>query len=497
MREPEQYEVLAAVDLGSNSFHMVVARPDLGGFQVMDRLSEKVQLAAGLDDRGRLNDLVQERALACLGRFSQHLREVEPGSMRVVATNALRMARNADVFLKKAERILGCPIEVISGREEARLIYLGVTHTQVYRGRQLVVDIGGGSTEFIIGEQGDPVLLESLHMGCVSFQRRFFSESRWTAAAFQAAVMAARQQVMLIAQEYIKAGWDVAIGSSGTMKAVLAIVEGMGWSDDGAVTRAHLYELLHRLTDFGAVSAIDFPGIKEDRKPLLAPGLSIALGFFEELGIERMYYSDGALREGVLFDMLGRMGHEDVRQRTIASMQRRYRVDVSQATQVCLTAMTMADTLGAAGQGYLLDSELLRQAAQLHEIGLGVSHSGFHKHGAYLLRYSDMPGFSRPEQERLAMIVGCHRRKIREEQYAALQESGTELILTCLVLRLAILLHHSRHRDILSGWTLAMEGQQLELQFSKGWLERHPLTLMDLQQEQEYLRPLGWELKIS
>ncbi len=495
MQEPETIDLLAAMDLGSNSFHMVVARPEHGAMQVIDRLSEKVQLAAGLDERGRLDEPTQERALACLGRFAQHIRGVQPGSLRVVATNALRVARNAGPFLKKAERLLGRPIEVISGREEARLIYLGVSHTQVNRGRQLVVDIGGGSTEFIIGESHEPLLLESLHMGCVSFQRRFFADGSLQRSALKQAVLAARQQVNLIAQEYRELGWDVAIGSSGTIKAILGVLQALGWAEGREfIKHEDLDQLMDLVASFRHADEINLPGIKDDRRPLLAAGLSIAQGFFQELGIETMYYSDGALREGVLYDMMGRFNHEDVRQRTVVAMQRRYRVDVEQAARVRNTMRTLI-LAAQADTGFVFDEALLLQAAELHEVGLGVSHSGFHKHGAYLLQYSDMSGFSRLEQERLALLVGAHRRKIRDEQVQAMREAGgPSLLLGCFLLRLAVLMHHSRQRDPLPRWLLLFRENTVHLEFPKGWLDRNPLTLMDLQQEQEYTSALDWTL---
>ena len=498
MLDIENSGLLAAIDLGSNSFHMVVARRDHGGLQLIDSLSEKVQLAAGFDERGRLNDLVQERALACLGRFAQHLRGVDPEGLRVVGTNALRIARNASAFLKRAERLLGCPIEVISGREEARLIYLGVSHTQVDRGRQLVVDIGGGSTEFIVGEHFEPLLMESLHMGCVSYQRRFFADGFMSEAAMEAAILAARQEVMLIAQEYCQMGWDAALGSSGTIKALLAVLEAMGLAPDGAITMEGLQALREKIQSYRHAMDMDFPGLKDDRKPLLASGLCIALGLFQELGVERMGYSEGALREGVLFDLLGRWGHEDIRVRTVQAMQGRYHVDIEQAARVRDTAQMLAREFVMQADCPELDQELLLQAAELHEIGLGIAHSGFHKHGAYLLRYSDMPGFSRSAQERLSILVGAHRRKIREEQKHALSDlGGLGLVYTCVVLRLAVLLHHSRHREPLPRCQIAWTEGVLALRFPRGWLERKPLTLMDLQQEAGYLLALGVTLELG
>ncbi len=501
VHEATENDLMAAIDLGSNSFHMVVARPDHGEWRIIESLSEKVQLAAGFDERGRLTEQAQERALTCLARFAQHLGAVAPGNRRVVGTNALRVAKNAVSFVRRAERQLGCPIEIIAGREEARLIYLGVANTQPAQGRRLVVDIGGGSTEFIIGTGYEPVLLESLHMGSISYQRRFFDDGHIDADRMDSAILSARHELLPIAASYRAAGWDQALGSSGTIKALLGALQSLGLqTGDDAIDRSGLLELRARLLAFGHALHIDFPGIKDDRKPLLASGLAITLGFFAELGIERLHYVDGALREGVLFEMIGRQDQAiDVRERTIRAMQARYHVDVEQARRVRQSAAQLAAMLPAEITASL-DENALKHAADLHEVGLDVAHSGFHKHGAYLLRYSDMAGFSRTEQERLALLVGAHRRKLREEQGLALLDHGGEgLLLTAVLLRLAVLLNHARQRPAATPpWRLQWQGRrQLHLDFSRGWLDRHPLTLMDLQQEAGHLAGLEIDLSFS
>ncbi len=502
MQESTEAGLLAAIDLGSNSFHLVVARPDHGEWRVIESLSEKVQLAAGFDDRGRLTEQVQERALHCLSRFAQHLCAVEPGNRRVVGTNALRVAKNASSFIRRAERQLGCPIEIIAGREEARLIYLGVAYTHPHQGRRLVVDIGGGSTEFIIGDGYEPLLLESLHMGCISYQRRFFGDGRIDAESLEQAVLAARHEVMPIAAAYRELGWEQALGSSGTIKALLSVLQSLGWAgaNDG-ISLAALQQLKLRLLSFRHALEIDFPGLKEDRKPLLASGLAITLGFFQELGIEHLHYVDGALREGVLFEMIGRQGQSlDVQERTIRAMQARYHVDVEQALRVRQSALQLAEQLQAQSTAPRIDKISLAHAADLHEVGLDVAHSGFHKHGAYLLRYSDMAGFSRPDQERLSLLVGAHRRKLREEQrLALLDHGGRDFLLTAVLLRLAVLLNHARQSPVINPrWQLLwQEPARLHLSFARGWLEKHPLTLMDLQQEAGYLAGLEIDFSFS
>lgn len=490
--------LLAAVDLGSNSFHMVVARLDHGEIRMLESLSEKVQLAAGFDEKGRLTEVAQDRALSCLSRFAQHLKGVEPRRLRIVGTNALRVAKNAASFIKKAERLMSQPIEVIAGREEARLIYLGVSHSLANQGRRLVVDIGGGSTEFIIGERFEPLLTESLHMGCVSFTTRYFPDGDISREGLERAIMAARQEVLPITSAYRELGWNNAVGASGTLKAICQVLQQTGLASEGSITLEGLRELADRLLHWRHVQEIDFPGLKEDRKPILPAGLAITTGFFEELGVDHMEYSEGALREGVLYDMLGRFSHEDIRDRTVQALQGRYHVDLPQAERVRQTALALYDELVqtqplAATEG----KDLLERAALLHEIGLGISHSGFHKHGAYILRYSDLPGFSRQAQEKLALIVGTHRRKIREEQKVDLSTAGgMPLLVLCLLLRVAVTMHHSRSRESLPRWRFQFRDGEFLLQFPKGWLERNPLTHADFQQEADWLETLGLVLRV-
>ncbi|MDP2227199.1 MAG: exopolyphosphatase [Moraxellaceae bacterium] len=488
--------LMAAVDLGSNSFHLAVARFDHGEVKLIQGLSEKVQLGAGFDESGRLTDEAQARALACLSRFARHLEGVDTSFLRIVGTNALRVAKNAPAFLKRAEKILQRPIEVIAGREEARLIYLGVSHTLAGSGRRLVVDIGGGSTEFIIGDNFEPLATESLHMGCVSFTSRFFPEGVITARHFERAITAARQELASIETQYRDLGWDAVVGSSGTIKAVCQVMQQLGLaSDTGRITAQGLQELRRQILKLGHVSDIVLPGLKEDRKPILPAGLAIVCAVFDALGIQEMEYSDGALREGVLYDMLGRLRHEDVRDRSVQAMMARYHVDAAQATRVAQTASGLL--VQVEGQLALNedDRDLLLRAARLHEVGLAVSHSGFHKHGAYLLRYSDMAGFSRPVQERLSLLVGSHRRKLKPEQYNAIVEAGgLTLLHLCALLRLSVLLHHSRSRDALPPITLQVDGLDYVLSFPAGWLQGQPLMAEDLSLESAVFAALGLSL---
>lgn len=491
--------LIAAVDMGSNSFHLAVARLDHGELKLVEGLSEKVRLG-GLDDKDRLTEEAQARALACLSRFAQHLAGITPDRLRVVGTNALRVARNAPAFLKKAEKILEHPIEVIAGREEARLIYMGVAHTLASSDRRLVIDIGGGSTELIIGEKFEPLVMESTYMGCVSYATRFFPEGVISAKAMDRAITAARQELAPLSTRYRELGWDSVVGSSGTFKAMFQVATGLGLDKgNDQLTADAVQELLRMVLKLGHVNEIVLPGIKEDRKSVLPAGLAIVWAVFEELGITAMDYSDGALREGVLHDMLGRFGDEDARDRTVQAMMARYHVDAAQAERVTNTVTSLFEqTAEILGLDEEADGDLLLRAARLHEVGMAVSHAGFHKHGAYLLRYSDMAGFSQPVQEKLALLVGSHRRKIKPEQFNAIVEAGGPgLLRLCLLLRLAVLLHHSHRREPLPAIQLRSDGQHYELVFPAGWLAGYPLLVQNLTEEMDVFTSVGTSLSLA
>ncbi len=492
-------DVIAAVDLGSNSFHMIVARFVHGQLVVLDRLREVTRLAAGLDEQGRLQREAMESALACLERFGQRLRDMKAESVRVVGTNTLRKARRKGAFLDRARAALGHPIEIISGMEEARLIYLGVARTSpAEAGRRLVVDIGGGSTEVIIGEGVTPKRLESLHMGCVSMTQRFFGDGEITEKRIRRAQVAARLELEPIQARFKEYGWDYAVGSSGTVHAVTDVLRTRSLGD-GAITRPALANLLADILKSGAVSRLKLPGLTEDRAPVFVGGLIILSEILNGLDIQTMRVADGALREGLLYDLIGRLTDEDARALSVRAMQARYHVDLAQAARVEMAARKFLRQTQSAWELHESLCELvLSWAAALHEIGLDVSHSHYQKHGAYLLEHADMPGFPQEEQKLLACIVGAHRRKIAR---AALEELNppwhqkAEFLI--VLLRMAVLLHRGRSQIALPDLELNAKGRSLEVGFPKGWLDRHPLTAADLEREAEYLEGVGFRLRVS
>ncbi len=492
-------ELLAAIDMGSNSFHLAIARVDHGEVKKVASMSEKVQLAAGLDENKNLTEAAQQRGLACLARFVGRLSSVQSNRLRIVATNALRQAKNGHEFIQKAAEILPKPIEIIAGREEARLIYLGVSHTLANSGRRLVIDIGGGSTELIIGEAFEPIHTESLQMGCVAYTQAFFPNGEINAKEFDKAVVAARKQLSGLANTYKSAGWDTVVGSSGTIKACRQLVLNMGWGDDKEnLTRNGLYKLKDKLLKFKHVSEIDFDGLKDDRRAVLPAGLAILYAVFELLEIDTLVYSDGALREGVMYDLLGRFQHEDIRDRSVQALMGRYGADLKQARRVLATAEKLFEHVATDLDLNVDDRDLLRRAANLHEIGLAISHGGYHRHGAYLLEHSDIAGFSQIDQNHLSHLVGHHRRKLRsDEKTDVLKVGGTKLLSLCLILRLAVLLNHSRSDEMLPAIELQVQdGQQWQLSVS-GDAKQWPLLVADLHDEQIQFKHWNIDLNIQ
>ncbi len=493
-------DIVAAIDLGSNSFHMIVARIANGHLQVLDRLREMVQLASGLDSRNRLSGESQQRALDCLARFGQRLRQIPPEQLRIVGTNTLRQARNSAEFLARAEAMLGHNVEIISGYEEARLIYLGVAHSvAAITGRRLVVDIGGGSTELIIGEQFDPLHLNSLKMGCVSISRACFDDGRITEGRLREAELLVRLQLEPVEEECRERGWQVATGASGTIKAIQEVITREGWSREG-ITLEALRRLRGALLESGGTAAIATRWQLEPARARVFPGgFMVLYGLCEVLNVTGIEVSDGALREGVIYDLLGRIRDEDVRDRTIATVTGRYGLDTAQAERVNATAWEL---LAQAQTAWGLEREDLAQwlewAARLHEVGLLLTHDQHHKHGAYILEHADLPGFSRSDQTLLAALVRRHRRSFPGDAFAHLpREIAPPAERLCVLLRLAVVLHRGRSRQPLPPLSLEVNARRVALRFPSGWLDEHPLTRADLEAEARYLKKAGFRLEFG
>ena len=498
-----QHRHLAAVDLGSNTFRLQVGRVIDDQIYALDSLKEPVRLASGLTVGKTLDEAAQKRALTALSRFGQRLRGFEADSVRVVATSALRQAKNAAAFLPCAEEALGFPIEIISGREEARLIYIGAHHAlPPSEQKRMVVDIGGGSTEFIIGRKTEPLLMESLRMGCVSYTHEHFPGGRITRRGFREAEMAAAREIQIIVGNCQRLGWGGTFGSSGTARSIANILEQNSLNPAGSpgITRQGLENLRERMIRADSTENLSLAGLTDDRQPVLPAGTAIMCAVFSRLNIEHMQHARGALRLGALYDLLGRFHLHDMRDATVRQFQRRHRVDARQAEGVEKTATALFSQLFAPlpdRDDPARDNEkrYLRWAAQLHEIGLSIAHGGFHKHGAYIINAADMPGFSRKDQSVLSRLVLAQRGNLAKLGELPLQDGFWHL---AVCLRLSALLHRSRINPPLPELEIsgsAAFGYRLEL--PAGWLEKNPLSAAAFAEERQFWQAIGSGLRIA
>jgi exopolyphosphatase/guanosine-5'-triphosphate,3'-diphosphate pyrophosphatase len=490
--------VIAAVDIGSNSFHLLVARYEHGGLRVIDRMREAVHLGMGLGPDGSLDAEYRGRAISCLARFGQRLRALPPGNVRAVATNTVRRLARPQAFLVPAETALGHAIEVVSGREEARLIHLGIAHARAGSPeRRLVIDIGGGSTEFIIGQGFDALETESVQIGCIASTRRFFADGRYTAAGWQHARTGIGVELQQFAAAYRARGWAEAMASSGTARAIAAIVQANGWCEQG-ISAAALVRLREAILAAGSVERLELAGLADERRATLAGGVAILDAVFPALGLERIAVCDTAMREGLLFDLVGQAMHGDPRAASIGALAARYGVDRAQAARVHHAALALFDEVAPDWELDPVDRDFLGWAADVHEAGLAIAHSKHHLHGAYIVAHSDLEGFSRDGQQALAAMVRSHRRKPDPEAISALAPRLHQRVrrLTAL-LRLAALLERARTTEPLPPLHLQAEGDHLRLRLPGAWLDQHPLTRAELDKECERMRALGLELGIE
>lgn len=463
----------------------------------VDVRSEKVQLGAGLTD-GVLSVDAIERGLDCLSRFAQMLESVDHDRIRVVGTNALRIAKNRRDFTEPARAILGTRVDVVYGREEARLVYLGVAHTlSDDSSARLVIDIGGGSTELIIGERFEPQRLESLQMGCVSFASACFNGGNINPSNFHQAYAQACIELSHIRHHYRAKGWEECVGSSGTLNAIEGILVQNGWSE-GGIQREGLTKLEQALLAFDNFDAIKLDGLSSNRRNVIAPGVAITSALFDVLRIESIRTSKGALREGVIYDLMGRLSHEDVRERTINALMQRYAVDEDTATIVSRRARILFTATRMSWQLDGSDWEQLHRVARTHEIGMAISHKHFNRHSAYLLRNADLPGFSQEEQEQLAVLALGHRGKLDPDLLLDIAEADRPRILRLVVImRLAALLKYVEQLEQLPDFTIQASENLLTLDFPDNWLEQHPLTSTELSHEKQALEKLGITINIS
>ncbi|WP_020395470.1 exopolyphosphatase [Thiolinea disciformis] len=494
---------IAAVDLGSNSFHMIVVSVDkLGHVRVLDRLREAVRLGSGLNAKGDLTLEAQLRALACLQRFGDRIRQFPSTDVAAVGTNTMRRAHNARAFLNLAEEALGHPISVISGREEARLIYLGVAHSlganDKPEARRLVVDIGGGSTELIIGQGYESLYTESLEMGCVTGSKRFFDDGNLTKSRWKKAMTAAKLELMPIERSYRNVGWEAVSGASGTIKAIGKVIQELKLASYD-ISLANMQVIQERMVEAKELSKLQLAGLSEERKPVFAGGLAILMSVFEALNIERMTVSDGALREGLVYERINRYEpSSDLRGKTVSGLQARFQLDKQHAQAVRTTALALFDACQSVWKLTPELRDLLAWAAEVHEIGLAVSHNGYHKHGAYLLENFDLMGFATEEQHWLSVLVRTHRRKIYPKLFEVFDtKRAQEALYLSVLLRLATLLHRSRSGQVTATINqVKAESDSLSLVFD-GDEQQHSLLFADLDEEKKYLKEVKFKLKCS
>ncbi len=491
----------AAIDLGSNSFHMIIARENHGQFQVIDKHKEMVRLRSGLDKDGNLTDKAFQTGIECLERFGQRLKGIPNKNIRAVGTNTLRNAKNSQKFLKQGKQALGCSIKIISGQEEARLIYLGVSHGLPSNDDQrLVMDIGGGSTEYIIGKHFENSHLTSTEMGCISITQAFFAKGEITDENMNKAIAHCRQILRPHRSKLNKQGWDTAIGASGSIKAVGKIIELNGWSDSG-ITLKSMLKLNQKLIESVSIREVKLEGLKDERRPVFAGGLAILIASFIELNIEQMQVSANALREGLILDSLGRIYSEDVREVSVKAMQQWMKVDTLQADHILNTAKVLYKQ---ANHSWKLQSPdydfkcLLKWAVMLHETGIAISYKRYQQHSAYLVSQSDLAGFDQQEKQMLSAMMLNHRGKFDLSVYDEMDESiAQKLIYLTLVLRLAVRIHRGRDFELTKPQLSIQNDNDIFLEFEDNWLAEHPLTQLDLETEAKHLSAIGLTLKLT
>jgi exopolyphosphatase/guanosine-5'-triphosphate,3'-diphosphate pyrophosphatase len=482
---PSLAEPLAVVDMGSNSFRLEIGRLQHGRYRRIDDLKEMVRLGGGLDEQGMLTEAAAERGLACLRRFAVRLQDFDPGRVRAVATQTLREARNRNAFLERGRAALGHPIEVISGREEARLIYAGVAHLQPSAERRLVVDIGGRSTEMILGHGLQPGTAESFQVGCVSLSMRYFADGVITAEGFRAAQVAAGAELEEGLQPFAPRHWHSALGASGTVGSVAQILQAAGVSD-GRITAEGLRWCIARCIELGHVDRLQLPGLKADRRAVLPGGLAILYTLLSNFRIPVLTVAKGALRQGVIVDLHERIAalHQarpgDMRERSVEALQGRFGVDRDQAGRVRSVALALLDqALPEAGSDTRRE---LGWACDLHEIGLMVSHHDHHRHSAYLIDHVDAPGFSQSQQRRIGQMVLGQRGGLRKLDSAL---DSPVFAAQVLCLRLAVIKCHARGPVDPAALSLRLKGRDARLRFARGWADNHPRTLFLLHEEIE------------
>ncbi len=491
--------LFAAIDLGSNSFRLEIGQLEAGHLRRVEYLKETVRQGNGLDAERNLSEAAMQRGWDCLARFAERIAGFKPSQVRAVATQTLREARNRELFLTKAKDILGFPIEVITGREEARLIYLGVSHLLPHSPeRRLVVDIGGRSTELILGQNEQAETLESYRVGSVAWSMKYFPDGQWTNSAFKAAEIAAKAVLDEAQIIYLRHGWDTCYGSSGTVGAVADVLSLAGWPE-GLITRDGLDWLKEKLLKAQKPEHLRLEGVKDDRRPVIGGGLAVLRAVFDLLQINEMVAAQGALRHGALYDLLDRESPQaDVRSRMVDWLTQRFGADLLQAERVSRTSQKLLQAMleRESPEDVARHLRKVHWAAQLHEVGMRISHSDYHKHGAYILDNTDLPGFTIDELHRLSQLVLGHRGKLRKLETELLDPLFVQQL---MALRLSVILCHARREPDIASVEMRSDGvrQSARLKLSTEWAEQWPQSAHLLREECVAWFKTGWELKVE
>ena len=487
----------AVIDLGSNSFHMLITRLVADGVQTVDKVKRKVRLASGLNQSNQLSEAAILRGLECISFFAERLQDIAPENIRIVATATLRIATNADDFLNRAAKVLGQEVTLLSGIEEAERIYLGVAHTSECSDKRLVLDIGGASTEIVVGEQFDIHQATSLNMGCVTFKQKFFVHGELTEQRFTNAIAHAQSELLPLLTPYTGFGWQTVLGGSGTMQALAEIL--MYRQQPAIITLGLMEEIKSQLIACGQIEEIDIPGLTSDRSPVIASGVSILIALFKSFNIDSLQLSSGALREGLLYEMLPDMRKQPIRQRTIDSLTERFHIDTAHANRVKQQALHLFDIYAPSWK--IADKnlrQLLASACKLHEVGLLLSFKYHQRHGAYILQQADLPGFDQTERQLLVTLVSQYKGDIDPKTLSSLAiVTHDEAARLLVILRLAIILCRRRQDDVLPQYKTQVVEQEIQLCLPPQWLTDHPLISDELLQESAHLQQVGLSLVIS
>jgi exopolyphosphatase / guanosine-5'-triphosphate,3'-diphosphate pyrophosphatase len=495
--EPEHSPLYVVIDLGSNSFHMLIARLLADSVQIVDKVKRKVRLASGLDQHNKLDAASMARGLECLSFFAERLQDIPTQNIRVVATATLRIASNAEEFLTQAEQVLATHISLLSGEQEAELIYLGVAHTNCSAQKRLIFDIGGASTEIIVGEGFQANQVCSLNMGCVTFNRHYFAEQQLTTANFNQAIAAAKQLIKPWLIKYRPFVWQSVLGGSGTMQALGEVL--LAQNRPAIIDLSLLTQLKAQIIACKTINNINIVGLSTERKPVFASGVAILIALFESFKVQQLQLSSGAIREGLLYEMLPNMRDLGIRERTLNSLMSRFHVDKQHAQRVLQQADTLFSQLKQQQQiPHEHDFEILKASCLLHEVGLLLEYKYHRQHSAYILQQADLPGYDQADRQLLVALVKSYKGDI---EFALLTEQAATNVrhasLLLMILRLAVILCRRRIDDVLPSFAITIVEQRIELTLPKHWLTNHPLIADELTQEHHYLQALNFSLQLN